>query len=98
MNLLTKSNIGLLELRLNVSCRWKFFEGSIMDIELPFDFKEFLKLLNGNGVRYLLIGGYAVGCHGYPRAMIGRFGSPSIQTMLNELCMHCRNLDSTIQN
>ena len=39
-----------------------------MDIELPFDFKEFLKLLNENGVRYLLIGGYAVGYHGYPRA------------------------------
>jgi hypothetical protein len=38
-----------------------------MDIELPFDFKEFLKLLNENGVRYLLIGGYAVGYHGYPR-------------------------------
>jgi hypothetical protein len=32
-----------------------------MDIELPFDFKEFLKLLNENDVRYLLIGGYAVG-------------------------------------
>ena len=30
-----------------------------MDIELPLDFKEFLKLLNENGVRYLLIGGYA---------------------------------------
>jgi hypothetical protein len=30
-----------------------------MDIELPFDFKEFLKLLNENGVRYLLIGGYS---------------------------------------
>ena len=29
-----------------------------MDIELPFDFKEFLKLLNENTVRYLLIGGY----------------------------------------
>jgi hypothetical protein len=28
-----------------------------MDIELPLDFKEFLKLLNENGVRYLLIGG-----------------------------------------
>jgi hypothetical protein len=27
-----------------------------MDIELPLDFKEFLKLLNENGVRYLLIG------------------------------------------
>ena len=39
-----------------------------MDIELPFDFKEFLKLLNENGVKYLLIGGYAVGYHGYSRA------------------------------
>jgi predicted nucleotidyltransferase len=39
-----------------------------MDIELPLDFKEFLKLLNEKGVRYLLIGGYAVGYHGYPRA------------------------------
>lgn len=29
-----------------------------MDIELPFDFKEFLKLLNENEVKYLLIGGY----------------------------------------
>lgn len=25
-------------------------------------------MLNANGVRYLLIGGYAVGYHGYPRA------------------------------
>jgi hypothetical protein len=39
-----------------------------MDIELPSDFKEFLKLLNEKEVRYLLIGGYAVGYHGYPRA------------------------------
>jgi predicted nucleotidyltransferase len=39
-----------------------------MDIELPLDFKEFLKLLNEKGVRYLLIGGYAVGYYGYPRA------------------------------
>jgi hypothetical protein len=41
-----------------------------MDIELPSDFKEFLKLLNEKEVRYLLIGGYAVGYHGYPRATI----------------------------
>ena len=34
---------------------------------LPHDFKEFLKLLNESGVKYLLIGGYAVGYHGYPR-------------------------------
>jgi len=56
-----KKPTGSLELPLNVLNRWKSFEGSIMDIELPFDFKEFLKLLNKNGVRYLLIGGYAVG-------------------------------------
>jgi len=35
---------------------------------LPEDFKEFLKLLNANQVEYLLIGGYAVGYHGYVRA------------------------------
>ena len=34
------------------------------------DFKEFLKLLNARGVDYLLVGGYAVGLHGYPRATI----------------------------
>ena len=37
-------------------------------IELHPDFKEFLKLLNSHDVRYLLVGGYAVGYHGYPRA------------------------------
>ncbi len=35
---------------------------------LPQDFKEFLRLLNAHGVEYLLIGGYAVAYHGYPRA------------------------------
>lgn len=39
-----------------------------MALQLPDDFKEFLKLLNANGVRYLVVGGYAVGLHGYPRA------------------------------
>ena len=37
-------------------------------IRLLPDFKEFLKLLNARRVEYLLIGGYAVGYHGYPRA------------------------------
>jgi hypothetical protein len=37
-------------------------------IELPRDFKEFLRLLNENQVEYLLTGGYAVGYHGDPRA------------------------------
>ena len=35
---------------------------------LPDDFRDFLKLCNQKRVKYLLIGGYAVGCHGYPRA------------------------------
>ncbi len=37
-------------------------------INLPPDFKEFLRLLNAQQVEYLLIGGYAVAYHGYPRA------------------------------
>ena len=39
-----------------------------MAIELPRDFAEFLSLLNKHEVRYLLIGGYAVGIHGHVRA------------------------------
>ena len=37
-------------------------------IEFPRDFKEFLQLLNSNEIEYLVIGGYAVGYHGYQRA------------------------------
>ncbi len=36
-------------------------------IQIPPDFKEFLKLLNSHDVKYLLIGGYAVAYYGYPR-------------------------------
>lgn len=39
-----------------------------MEFELPKDFKELLELLNNHEVRYLLIGGYAVGLHGRARA------------------------------
>jgi hypothetical protein len=31
------------------------------------DFKEFIQSLNANDVRYLVVGGYAVALHGYPR-------------------------------
>lgn len=31
------------------------------------DFKEFVRLLNDNQVRYLVVGDYAVALHGYPR-------------------------------
>ena len=39
-----------------------------MELELADDYKEFLRLLRAHGVEYLLIGGWAVGYHGYPRA------------------------------
>jgi hypothetical protein len=32
------------------------------------DFKDFLRSMNSHAVRYLLVGGYAVGYYGYPRA------------------------------
>lgn len=35
---------------------------------LPEDFKDFLNFLNSNKVKYLLLGGWAVGIYGHPRA------------------------------
>lgn len=37
-------------------------------IEFPPDFSDFLRLLNDHHVEYLLVGGFAVAIHGYPRA------------------------------
>ena len=36
--------------------------------QLPEDFKDFIHCLNSNNVKYLLVGGWAVGLHGHPRA------------------------------
>jgi hypothetical protein len=36
-------------------------------MKLNKDLREFIALLNSTGVRYLIVGGYAVGFHGYPR-------------------------------
>jgi predicted nucleotidyltransferase len=36
--------------------------------QLPEEFKDFIKCLNNNNVKYLLIGGWAVGIYGHPRA------------------------------
>lgn len=36
-------------------------------IALNRDFREFAQSLNDSGVRYLVVGGYAVALHGYPR-------------------------------
>jgi len=37
-------------------------------IQFPIELREFLKSLSAHHVEYLLIGGYAVAYHGYPRA------------------------------
>lgn len=37
---------------------------------LPRDFRELLQLLSAHEVEYLMVGGYAVGYHGYPRATV----------------------------
>ena len=36
-------------------------------MELDRNFKEFIQLLNDNNVQYIVVGGYAVSAHGYPR-------------------------------
>lgn len=36
--------------------------------QLPEEFKEFIKFLNENEVKYLLVGGWALGIYGNPRA------------------------------
>ena len=38
-----------------------------METRLPPDFSAFLSSLNASGVEYLVVGGYAVGYHGYSR-------------------------------
>jgi len=38
--------------------------------ELPKNFLEFSRLLNDHNVRYLIVGGYAVIHHGYPRSTV----------------------------
>lgn len=38
-----------------------------METPLPPDFKEFLPLRNSEKFEYLIVGGYAATCYGYPR-------------------------------
>jgi hypothetical protein len=54
---------------MNACWSLSIYANSIMaTVNLPPDFKEFLRLLNFYQVEYLLIGGYAVAYYGYPRA------------------------------
>lgn len=53
----------------NVLMHWNKFAKNIIagGAMLNLDFKEFIQSLNDNQVRYLVVGGYAVALHGYPR-------------------------------
>ena len=48
---------------------WKQYVRNIIhgNTVLNQDFKEFIQLLNNHDVRYLVVGGYAVAIHGFPR-------------------------------
>lgn len=60
---------GKIRPTLKGSRAWKNYEGFYSDmIQLPKDFKELLRLLNSKSIEYLVIAGYAVALHGYPRA------------------------------
>lgn len=65
---LTKSSIGVtprLKSDFKIS---NDFEGRTMGLGLPKDFRELIESLNARSVRYLLIGGYAVGNYGHSRS------------------------------
>ena len=49
--------------------QWNKSDANIIigNMVLSPDFKEFLRSLNANRVRYLVAGAYAVAFHGYPR-------------------------------
>src|SRR5205085_7591244 len=47
--------------------RWNTCDGELMETPLPPDFSDFSKLLDSEKVEYLVVGGYAVSYHGYPR-------------------------------
>ena len=60
---------GALFLTRSALTRWSKFERNTIAGKPMFnqDFKEFIQSLNDNQVRYLVVGGYAVALHGYPR-------------------------------
>jgi predicted nucleotidyltransferase len=73
-------------------------------IRLPPDFREFLQLLNAHEVEYLLVGGWAVGYHGYPRATVdmdlwigrGPANAEKMVTVLREFGFDTPNLSKDL--
>lgn len=61
--------IGEISLTRPGSPRWKRYGGNTIggDMILNPDFSDFIRSLNDRGVRYMVVGGYAVALHGHPR-------------------------------
>jgi hypothetical protein len=67
MNLTTRY-IGLANRPKTALQQLKRLEGNIMEMkQLTPEYKEFIALLNSNKVKYLVVGGFAMAFHGYPR-------------------------------
>jgi len=60
-------------------------------IRLPTDFKEFLQFLHSESVEYLLVGGYAVGYYGHPRA------TGDIDIWINPTAANAKRLTSALR-
>lgn len=66
------------------------------------DFREFIELLNANRVKYLIVGGYAVGFHGYPRytkdldiwILVSEENAEHVLTALNQFGFGSKGLKS----
>jgi len=61
-------------------------------MEIDQNFREFLVLLNRNGVEYLVVGGYAVAFHGHPRY------TGDLDIWVNSTNDNLHNLIKTIEN
>jgi len=75
-----------------------------MAIELPRDFSEFLRSLTSHGVRYLVVGGYAVAWYGYPRATqdldiwigVDAANAENVTAAIREFGFSAPNLDQSL--
>jgi len=64
------------------------------------DFIDFIRLLNEKNVQYMVVGGYAVGLHGYPRytgdldiwIQISDTNAEKMMVVLNEFGVHIPNI------
>jgi hypothetical protein len=69
MKLRKRGSTGLLARSRSVSLTWKNCAANSGEriMKLGSDFQELLKLLKESGVKYVVVGAYALAAHGFPR-------------------------------